>query len=260
MIEFSKALTSSLFKNDNVIVVTLVLIQGSAPQKLGAKMIVDNQGELFFGTVGGGKVELNALRVSKEMLVANDSPAVHMITWNLQKDLGMSCGGKCTLMFENFQSAPWRVVIFGAGHISQALVRILQQTDAHIIVIDSRTEWLNKLPEETDHSFKKIHLESMEDWTSEVQESDFVVSMTMGHAYDHKVLSKLLKRMIPRFIGVIGSDSKARKIGLGLREENIPEEVVRVVQCPVGLPISGNTPCEIAISIVAQLIQLKNNG
>jgi xanthine dehydrogenase accessory factor len=99
--------------------VTMVEAVGSTPQDAGTKMLVDRSG-LAFGTVGGGKVENQAIQFAKQMLGEKTTPAGRLVEWNLQRDVGMTCGGVVKLYFEAFNHQAWRIVVFGAGHVAQA--------------------------------------------------------------------------------------------------------------------------------------------
>ena len=126
------------------VVVTLVDAVGSTPQDVGSKMLVNADG-LVFGTVGGGRVEQQAIETAQQMLTQpQTSPSVVLVEWNLQRDVGMTCGGTVKLFFEGFNLHRWRIVIFGAGHVAQALTRCLLNLDCQIVCIDSRPEWLSR--------------------------------------------------------------------------------------------------------------------
>ena len=95
--------------------VVLTEALGSAPQEAGAKMLCNAQG-LIYGTIGGGKVEAKALELDAGLL-ANQS-ATAFADWHLEKDVGMTCGGRVKLYFETYASADWPIAIFGAGHVA----------------------------------------------------------------------------------------------------------------------------------------------
>ena len=99
--------------------VTMVEATGSTPQDAGSKMLVDASGRVH-GTVGGGKVEHRAIEFAKEMLSDVDRSR-EIVDWNLQRDIGMTCGGLVKLFFEVYNRDDWHIVIFGAGHVAQAL-------------------------------------------------------------------------------------------------------------------------------------------
>jgi xanthine dehydrogenase accessory factor len=237
--------------------VTLIETIGSTPQDAGSKMLVDGQG-LAFGTVGGGRVELKAIQVAQEML-AETSPArsSSFVEWNLQRDVGMTCGGVVKLFFETFNRRHWHLVVFGAGHVAQALVRTLLHLDCQVTCIDSRHEWLARLPESPKLSVKQS--DEPADEIDRLNENDFVICMTMGHRTDRPILKRVfqLQRRFA-YLGVIGSQAKRKVLVRELTEDGIAPEWVEQFACPIGLPLGTNQPYEIAISITAQLIQRRD--
>jgi xanthine dehydrogenase accessory factor len=235
------------------VVVTLTHFQGSAPQILGARMIVGRNG-YFSGTVGGGKLEKRAIETAINQLEVNQGSI--SVTWNLQTDLGMSCGGVVSLLFEKqLQSIGWEIAIFGAGHVGQELVRVLSRLNCHITVIDPRKDWLEKLPES--RILKPVFHTSPEGYVSELSKRAFVVVSTMGHATDLPILAKALPLKFP-FIGAIGSSVKAEKLKRNLLELGVSSQDLKALHCPIGEPIGNNTPPEIALSITAQLLRIRD--
>jgi xanthine/CO dehydrogenase XdhC/CoxF family maturation factor len=105
------------------VVATVIEARGSVPADTGAKLVVTEAGGIL-GTVGGGKIEARALTLA-EALLRDGADACRVERWNLQRDIGMTCGGEMTLLFEIHRALPaWRIVIFGAGHVVQALVPV----------------------------------------------------------------------------------------------------------------------------------------
>jgi xanthine dehydrogenase accessory factor len=236
--------------------VTMVEAIGSTPQDTGTKMLVDRSG-LAFGTVGGGKVENQAIQFAQQMLAEKTTPTGRLVEWNLQRDVGMTCGGVVKLYFEAFNHQAWRIIVFGAGHVAQALVRCLLELECQVICIDSRAEWLDKLPQSG--KLQKIHSSNMPDFVAQITESDFVLSMTMGHATDRPILEELFRqRRHPAYLGVIGSAAKRKVMLRELAEAGIADDVAAQFRCPIGLQMGNNQPGEIAISVAAELIQVRD--
>jgi len=231
--------------------VTLAGTRGSVPQEIGAKMVVTLAGRVC-GTVGGGRVEEAAIAQARTMLTTTPAAACESHEWNLQTDIGMTCGGVVTFFFEHFHHAAWPIVIFGAGHVSQALTRVLAELDCRVSVFDTRPDLLANLPKSTRVTG---HLwESLEDAVDTLPEGSFVVVMTQGHRTDKPILERILKTRTFPYVGVIGSASKAAVLKRELRESGISDPVFR---CPLGLPLGKDTPQEIAISIAAELLQVR---
>ena len=239
-----------------VVMVTLVQRVGSTPQDVGARMLVDGTGRLE-GTVGGGRLEQRAIAEAQRWLSQLHAdpvaPPCLLQEWNLQRDIGMTCGGVVTLLFEAYHVAPWRAVIFGAGHVAQSLVRALLLLDGAVVCIDSRAEWIDRLPNAP--SLTALCLDDPASWVGHIVDRDAVVCMTMGHATDVPILRALhAAGRRPAFLGVIGSDAKRKALEKQLRGEGVAPEWLAHLRCPVGLPIGGNQPGEIAISVAADLL------
>src|SRR5690606_8345474 len=126
-----------------MVVVTQTHNRGSSPNNVGSRMIVGHEG-ILFGTIGGGKIEAKCRQVAQEYLNSTEPVPAKSFTWNLQKDIGMTCGGEVTMFFEvHGQKEKWNIAVFGAGHISQELVRLLLKLDCNLTVSDQRQEWLD---------------------------------------------------------------------------------------------------------------------
>jgi len=232
--------------------VTLVDIKGSTPRSQGGRMLVTESG-LYYGTIGGGLVEAKALEFSQELLEENGlSEQTKFIQWNLNRDIGMSCGGSVKLFFERFNTNPWQIMIFGAGHVAQALIPLLLTLDSQLTCYDTRREWLDKLPESP--KLNKLCVENLEDNVKQTSEKAFVLIMTHGHRSDFYVLKKFLEHRIQPFLGVIGSRSKAATLKKELKKEGLEQKQIEKIFCPIGFSFGGNHPQEIAVSIAAQLL------
>ncbi len=236
------------------VVVTLVYTKGSAPQEVGARLIVCEDG-YFAGTIGGGKLEMACIEKAQSYLKSN-ARGSHFHDWNLQTDIKMSCGGAVGLFFEiHNPKTLWNIVVFGAGHVSQELVRVLLRLECKIKCFDSRDEWLNKLPQDP-----KLQTQKIQDLPLAVENLDsssFVVCATMGHATDLPILEKLLSHKQFSYVGVLGSELKAKKMRQSLLEVGLPQAKLDTFFCPIGEAFGNNTPQEIAISITAQLIKVR---
>jgi xanthine dehydrogenase accessory factor len=234
--------------------VTLVDIVASAPQDVGAKMLVTSDG-LFSGTIGGGKIEARAIIEAQKLLT--ERAANRFVEWNLQTDIGMTCGGIVKLFFETYNVAVWPIIIFGAGHCAQALVRVLLTLSCHLTVIDTREEWLQKLPRDPKLTIVKAD-KPTPSYVATLPSDAFVLCMTMGHSADLPILVEILKTRKFPFLGTIGSGAKAAALRRGIIAAGLSKEMASAFFCPIGLDIGSNDPAEIAISIAAQLLQQRD--
>lgn len=270
MIAFQEKLNDLLNANIPFVSVTVVDTVGSVPQDAGSKMLVTGEG-LFYGTVGGGKVEARAIKEAERLLEERQSAVLsedsrhphrsktHFVQWSLDKDIGMTCGGSVRIYFETFNTALWNICIFGAGHCANALINLLVNLDCRITCFDPRPEWLDKLPESA--KLKKILAEDMPSRTHDLPTNAFVLLITMGHSTDSPILTELLRnwhnRQFP-YVGVIGSKAKAVRLKKDIAGAGLPAPLQEAFHCPIGLPLGTNHPQEIAISIAAQLLQVRD--
>jgi xanthine dehydrogenase accessory factor len=239
---------------DAFVCVTLAEARGSVPQEPGAKMLVTGKGRAC-GTIGGGRVEEAAIKHARELLAGRPKISCELIEWNLQKDIGMTCGGAVKFFFEVFGPSSWSIAIFGAGHVAQALVRILAGLSCRVSVFDTRAEMLSQLTQAS--NVKARLIEPLEDGVREIPEGSFVVVMTQGHRTDKPVLERILKTRSFPYLGAIGSASKAAVLRRELRESGVEGDLTQAFRCPIGLPLGKDTPEEIAISIAAELLEMR---
>ncbi len=236
------------------VVATLLGTRGEAPSDPGAKALLDSSG-LIHGTVGGGKIEARVINEAKALLGDHfKSPVTH--TWNLQTDIGMTCGGEVTFLFEPCYPTQWEVVVFGAGHVAQSVVRLLLTLDCRVRCYDARPEWIERLPQD-----EKLIAEAVAEPASKVaglSPNTYFVVMTQGHGTDVPILEQIYKAFPePVYVGAIGSDLKARRLRADVVARGISATTIESLRCPVGLPIGDNSPGEIAVSVVAELLQVR---
>lgn len=232
------------------IAVTLIEATGSTPADAGAKMLVTVAG-LDCGTVGGGRVEAKAIGVAQEMLV--ERAACRTVDWSLKADVGMTCGGRVRLFFEPVGVATWPIVVFGAGHVTQALAELLVRLPCQLTCIDPRGDWLARLPA----GVRRVEAADPPTEVDRLPADAMVLCMTRGHSSDLPVLRTIFEsgRKFP-YLGAIGSRAKAAVLRKELLAAGVPEERI-AFHCPIGLPIGSNHPAEIAVSIAAQLLEAR---
>lgn len=258
MFEYYGKLNELLELNLPFVSVILVDTTGSVPQDAGNKMLVTREG-LYFGTVGGGKVEKRALEEALLLLKSPDQKQrTHFVNWSLSKDIGMTCGGMVKLYFELHNHNEWEIVIFGAGHVANAVINLLVNLECRITCIDPRQEWLNKLPGRP--NLTTLLCKEMPTAVSTLPDKAFVLLITMGHTTDSPILIEILKTRRFPYLGVIGSRAKAERLKQDIRAAGLDEAATEAFYCPMGLELGGNHPQEIAISIVAQLLQTRDKA
>jgi xanthine dehydrogenase accessory factor len=245
-------------------VATIVDARGSIPQIAGARAIFTRKG-LAHGTVGGGTLEATCQKKALELIDGDKvagakAVSTHFQRYNLQKDLGMTCGGELALFFEvHRQELTWNIMIFGAGHVAQTLCRFLVELDCHVVCVDTRAEWLERLPRSD--KLEACHVTHYCDGIDRIVPGADVILMTMGHGSDMPILKAIENRKIPiAHLGVIGSDAKSGIVRRQLAADGLPREFIDSIVCPLGDKIGNNTPAEVAVGIVSQLLRLRNAG
>ena len=147
------------------------------------------------------------------------------------------------------------VFVFGAGHVSQQVVPLCENVGFRTVVFDDRVEYAcrQRFPSASDI----VLMESFEQWTDRtMDESSFIVILTRGHVHDKTVLARAL-RTPAGYIGMIGSRRKRDKIFQALRDEGFGQSDLDRVHSPIGMDIGAETPAELAVSIVGELIRVR---
>lgn len=238
------------------ILITLVEAKGSVPQNIGAKALCDEHGYLIAGTVGGGRLEAAALEFA-EVLIKSNEAQTKLKVFNLNRDLKMSCGGEATLLFEVYRARPsFDIAVFGAGHVAQELIPLLSRLNCKISWVDPRQEWLDKGPKS--ENIHRILTSEMSSVIQALPKSSYIVIVTQGHTLDLPILKEALRRDCFPYIGVIGSETKAKALRHELSKENLAKNKIDSFFCPIGENWGNNEPYEIALSIVAQIMNIRD--
>jgi xanthine dehydrogenase accessory factor len=235
------------------VVAEIVEVKGSAPQRPGTKMIVHRDGGFEF-TIGGGTFEAEVLQDA--IAAFHENKPIHR-EYRLTKDEnGMYCQGLVQVMFESYSPGP-ALMIFGGGHVGQALSRIAAAMELFsVTVIDDRAQFANS----EKHPDADVVVLTDRHFIKDVPESDdesYLVIVTRCHATDMLLVERYLQKPAA-YLGLIGSNAKVRQFRKELMDKGVSEKLLDRVHAPIGLPIGGKDPAEVAISILAELIQVKN--
>ena len=236
---------------------TIVRASGSTPRTAGARMLVREDGSTF-GTIGGGAFEAAVAADLKALLGDGAGPGIkrYVFTEEGANALGMACGGTAEVLLEPWSAGP-RLMIFGAGHVGRALARLAGQVGFACEIVDDRE---HECAEAEQARVARVFRcdAAFEHGVPQVDPSCFVSVVTRCHRTDRLALRTVLGKA-PRYLGLIGSRRKKAVIFKQLIEEDgADEEALAAVRCPIGLPIGGETPEEIAVSIVAELLQVRH--
>ncbi|NPD47727.1 MULTISPECIES: XdhC family protein [unclassified Lentimicrobium] len=222
---------------------------GSTPRKAGSKMLVLSDGSIE-GSVGGGVIEQTVIAEALQMM---NTFQIKTMDYELGSDLSMHCGGSVKIYFEAINSLP-RLLIFGAGHIGKMLAEMALPFGFDVHLIDNRTDiFIDK-----NSAINYIGNEFPDAWESmEFQKNDFVVVTTYKHDYDAGIVDHVLSKP-HAYLGMMASKRKAAKAQNKWLESGHSEEAINKVYSPIGLKIQCETPREIALSILAQLVDEVN--
>lgn len=236
---------------------TVIGRSGSAPQRVGAKLLLHEGGTLV-GTVGGGAIEAQVVDACRTAIRDGRSCQVQA---HLVRDLAMCCGGAMEVFVEYLQPQP-RLVVIGAGHVAQALAPLAVSADFRLTVIDER-EPLLEHPAFGGMTTGAYDVDELDVALPDLDTRDYVLIMTHDHARDERALAHLLRHP-HRYLGMIGSRRKVHAVVRRVldREARMgrPAPDLTRLRAPIGLALGGRTPAEIAISVVAELIADRHGG
>ena len=233
-------------------IATIVECRGSSPQKQGAKMLVRDDGSIM-GTLGGGCLEADVVQAA--VMAMTDEKSMTLPFELTEREGGLVCGGTVLVYIEPILLDP-HMVILGAGHVGKMLARLARFTGFRVTVVDDRKEYANRenIPEASD--LIVADFEQAFD-TMPCDGNAFIVIATRGHNHDLDAVKAAL-RTDARYIGLLGSKRKKSLLVKALQEAGFSRENIERVIIPVGLPIGSVSPEEIAVSIMAQIIQIRS--
>ena len=254
MSEVLRAALEAEARGERAALVTVVATEGSTPQKAGARMLVHADGRIV-GTIGGGCLEAEmtsraraAIEGRKPRLVSYD------LTLEQAGEDGLVCGGRMQVFIEPIEGTPV-LCLFGAGHVAQPLARMAKACGFRVELADDRVKFANK------ERFPEADLIVLDDFPAAAAKmtlgpNSYAIVVTRGHKGDGEALRAVLGRGL-RFVGLLGSRPKVVHIFAALQEQGVAAEELASVHAPLGLEIGAQTPDEIAVSILAEMIAVR---
>ncbi len=225
---------------------------GSVPQKAGAKMIVFEDQKII-GTVGGGSLEKEAIESAVEM-IKKKMPGKFI--YELKGDLDMSCGGKVEIFIEPIVQTNM-LFIFGAGHVGKAVAELAAQLGFSITMIDERDGIFQEFEIHQATTIQKDYITAINDL--EFNNNTYIVVVTPKHIKDEEVTA-ICATKPHAYLGMIGSKNKVAVARENfLNKHKLTKEQIGKIDMPIGIKFKALTPTEIALSIVAKLIDVKNS-
>src|SRR5580700_962801 len=235
---------------------TIVQVRGSIPGFQSAKLLIREDGSLV-GTIGGGCVEAEVWNAAREVM---ETGKPRNMSFSLGQDAaydnGLICGGQLEVFVECISPQP-AALIFGGGHISKSLAKVLDLAGFRVSIADNREAFANRerFPEAAE-----VHAEEYEDLYPKlnVTESTFIVIVTRGHRDDMRVLRWAVTTPA-RYISMIGSKRKVIAVIKELEKDGIASDAFDRVYAPMGFEIGAVSPEEIAISVAAEMIAMRRD-
>lgn len=245
-------------EKQSFVVATIIEVEGSTPGKTGFKMIICADGNTC-GTVGGGTVEKlvekDALRFMSRGVNGTKEYDLRSEETTSREATGMLCGGAVKIYFE-INVPKRKIYIFGGGHVSQALEKMLPTEKYAIVIIDNRKQFVSEsLHPCADERICEEYVPFLENL--EPEEGSYAVIVTHGHKFDYDVLRMMIKRKFPfSYIGMIGSKIKVTATLDKIKDE-FGDVDLRKLYSPIGIDLGGSSASEIALSIAAEMQALE---
>jgi xanthine dehydrogenase accessory factor len=292
-IAYYQKLTAAIQSGVHFWQASVVFTDGSTPARMGMKLAIPVNGDTF-GNLGGGEMEylvINTVRKQQPFTImklsynldeqglpvsvsVNDKDTIsELVAGGFMPPKGvpvkgtaardssndiktsMICGGRVEVMIEPMFS-PYPLYIIGAGHCGRALAEFALKTDFQVTVIDNRADLLSDSAFNSQVRLVQNDYSCLEGAIT-FTDNAFIVIMTYGHVHDRQVLEYCLNRKF-RYLGMIGSAKKVAETMVKVKSNGFSEEQINQIHAPIGLPIGSHTPAEIAISIIAEMISIRN--
>lgn len=254
-IEYIEEVKKEIQMNKKVALAIVTDSKGSTPRENGAMMVI-KEDESIVGTIGGGKIEYDVLKRAKECLETGESKKYNYELTE-KGELGMTCGGQAEIFIKVFNKKNILLIV-GGGHIAQRLYKLGEYLDFKTVVFETRKEII-----ESDIFPGSVELKTgdiIEELNSyPISDNSYIVLVSKGHKDDLKALREVYDSEA-KYIGMIGSIRKCKNMIDTLVKEGIEREKLKKVFAPIGLDLGGETPEEIAFSIMSQILAVKNES
>lgn len=232
---------------------TVVRTSGSTPRKAAARMLVLGDGRVV-GTIGGGRVEKEVTDAAVALLAEGAAARPKLLRYHLTHELAMCCGGEMEVFVEPLVPAP-PLVVCGGGHVAHALVPLARRCGFAPILVEEAEEMATR--ERFPDAERVVDSFDVRDWKDvPLDDRSYVVIVTRDHAQDQALLEQLIGRDLA-YLGLIGSRRKIEMFKQRLVARGVDAARFERLRAPVGLDIGADTPEEIAVAIVAELIQTR---
>lgn len=250
-----EAALSAVRQGEAAALATVLEARGSTPRGASSKMLIYADGRTV-GTIGGGGVESRVIEEAVEAIAEGESRELHYRLEDEERGDPGICGGDMRIFVDVMEPRPM-VLVIGAGHVGQAVAELADFLGYRIAVLDERPELV------TPERFPWAGTLLTGDVGEQVREfgldeHTYVVAVTPHHSLDEEILAVAAERPFG-YLGLIGSQRRTAHTFERAREAGVPEDVLEQVHTPIGLDIGAETPREIAVSIMAEIIGVDRN-
>jgi xanthine dehydrogenase accessory factor len=248
-----RRIADAVAKGLPVALATVIRVEGSTPREVGAKMVVYQDGRIA-GTVGGGKMEALVIQAAVDAISTGRSQVLRHDLVDLEAGDPGICGGAIEVYIDVSAPAP-TLLLVGAGHVAMPTAEIAHTCGFRVVVIDDRADMASeaRFPHAAERLVGDVE-ETLNALT--LNPNTYVVIVTRGHALDEEALRAVIDAPAA-YVGMIGSRRKVRVVYDHLREAGVAQEQIDRVFSPIGIDIASETPAEIAVSIVAEMIAVR---
>jgi len=250
--EIFQKIAELLTMGETVAVATIIETEGSAPRHVGTKIIM-TKGGYRFGTIGGDTLEL---AIKRDALRAIEEGKHKIVEYKLEEEcggIGMRCGGKVKVFLEVIKPAP-KLIVIGSGIVASHIARLGSMVGFSTIVIDSFADKedfpdsIQVIPEEVNQALSKVNITT-----------NTCVVIATRHQYDEPALEAVLNSEAA-YIGMLGSKNRVIATFNSLMQKGISRKKLLRVYAPIGLDIGAETPEEIAISVIGEILKVLRGG
>lgn len=256
----AQAVLAAVQGGEVVATATVIATSPNAPVLLGAKLLVRSNGETT-GSLGGGAVEEAVVADCREGLRHHLLETYHYTPDGQRLDhlsrSALASRSYYSVLIEVFEP-PVTLLVVGGGHIGKALTQLGALLGFSVAVVDERPDYCNaeRFPE-ADHLLCGDYAEMLRGFP--ISPNTFIVLVTRGHKQDELSLREVI-RSPARYIGMIGSKRRVTAVLQHLLAEGVAPEAVQRVHSPIGLDIGAETPEEIAVAIMAEIVLVRRGG
>jgi xanthine dehydrogenase accessory factor len=235
---------------------TVIKSEGSTPRHLGSKMLVYPDGK-FIGTIGGGELESRVIKAALETLKTGKAETLSYTMADPSRGDPGVCGGQVEVFVEPILPTATLVVI-GAGHVGKAVVHLAKWLGFQVAVCDDRAEFCNPQATPGADEYYPLEMGKLAEKLN-ITNNTYLVVTSRGSAVDAAGLPALLASQAA-YIGVIGSKRRWATTVKALQDQGVSEELINKVHSPMGLELQAETPEEIAVSILAEVLMIRNHA